>query len=387
MSIDGARTAAPIGVRIPELDGLRGLAVFLVLIWHLNTFAPVPGSKAAYLNALLRLTWSGVDLFFVLSGFLIGGILIDNRSKESFWGPFYKRRAVRILPIYFAWLALFFAFSAAMRSSNVDASPIRSLLSGPIPSWSYPLFLQNFFMATQMTYGPEWLGITWSLAIEEQFYLVLPPIVRFLPRSILPWLVVAMVCLAPVARTLHFNAGNEYFGPHVLPYCRADALGLGVLAAITIRHKKAWEWLAARPSLLRGVFAILGLGVGLLVFMPAGFLMASVGYSWLALFYTAALLVAVVSPGGAIGRVLRAAPLTWLGTISYCVYIVHQGVNKLVHFAAFRAEPSIRDASTLIATLAALAITLILARLSWRFLEKPLIQFGHARFHFAGRGA
>jgi peptidoglycan/LPS O-acetylase OafA/YrhL len=98
--------------RIPELDGVRGLAILLVLVWHYfqNGFGGVPiarGAWQAYSFAMLRLTWSGVDLFFVLSGFLIGGILLDAKTSDHYYRTFYVRRMYRISPLYFLWMALF----------------------------------------------------------------------------------------------------------------------------------------------------------------------------------------------------------------------------------------------------------------------------------------
>src|SRR6266446_4286628 len=93
-------------LRVPELDGLRGIAILLVIVWHyaVELFAREPGSTAAYGLAVLRLSWSGVDLFFVLSGFLIGGILIDNRGARNYFRVFYFRRVCRIVPLYYLCL-------------------------------------------------------------------------------------------------------------------------------------------------------------------------------------------------------------------------------------------------------------------------------------------
>jgi peptidoglycan/LPS O-acetylase OafA/YrhL len=108
MSTDSWRTSRLAG-RIPELDGIRGLAILLVLVWHY--FGHFEGvlqrSWQAYALATLRLSWSGVDLFFVLSGFLIGGILYDAKDSKSYYQTFYRRRILRIFPLYFLWIALF----------------------------------------------------------------------------------------------------------------------------------------------------------------------------------------------------------------------------------------------------------------------------------------
>jgi peptidoglycan/LPS O-acetylase OafA/YrhL len=119
---------------------------------------------------LTPLTASGVDLFFVLSGFLIGSILLDNREAANQFKVFYLRRFCRILPIYFVWIALFFVLGKLLLNDWLFASRY--------PAWSYPTFTQNFFMSNIGGFGAGWLAVTWSLAIEEQFYLTAPLLIR-----------------------------------------------------------------------------------------------------------------------------------------------------------------------------------------------------------------
>ena len=123
--------------------------------------------------------WSGVDLFFVLSGFLITGILRDQRSSSRYWRTFYLRRACRVLPLY-AILLGGFALAIAFGASNVPG--LWWLFYTPMPLWSYATFTQNFFMAVAGGTGANWMGVSWSLAVEEQFYLVLPLVVYLLPK-------------------------------------------------------------------------------------------------------------------------------------------------------------------------------------------------------------
>src|SRR6266403_5622540 len=174
--------------RIPELDGLRGVAIALVLLWHF-VFIPIeaaPGTFWSYFQATGRLTWSGVDLFFVLSGFLIGGILLDSRDSPNYFRTFYKRRFFRIVPLYGVML-----FTALMVG--------RGEIDAWIPTLSYFAFLQNLWMARFATFGVL-LAATWSLAIEEQFYLTLPAVIHFVdPRWIIGTLVAGIVA-APATR-------------------------------------------------------------------------------------------------------------------------------------------------------------------------------------------
>src|SRR3984957_16569101 len=155
----------------------------MVLVWHYFVLLIVakPDTPLSYSLAAGRLSWSGVDLFFVLSGFLIGGILLDARDSPNYFTVFYARRVFRILPIYFAWVTAFLIFSGSW-----------------LIALQQFLFLQNL---RAMPYTPAsfiWLAATWSLAVEEQFYLLAPAIIRFLSRLMLYLFWSAVILMAPL---------------------------------------------------------------------------------------------------------------------------------------------------------------------------------------------
>src|SRR5260221_1555634 len=131
--------------RIPELDGIRGIAIGMVVVYHyfLTTLATTPGSTMAYFQAAGRLAWTGVDLLFVLSGFLIGGILIDARESSNYFKVFYARRFFRILPIYVVWFCCVQLMILAIRLGH--ATEWGWFLKDRLPTFSYFLFLQNFW--------------------------------------------------------------------------------------------------------------------------------------------------------------------------------------------------------------------------------------------------
>src|ERR1700690_2072213 len=128
-------------VRIPELDGLRGVAILLVIIHHnvMTTLRPETGLIARFISVVFPFSWSGVDLFFVLSGFLIGGILLDQRRTENYFKTFYLRRICRIFPLYFSWLALFIALSWIFSPVSHPAWSA-DIFRQPYPNWAYGLF-------------------------------------------------------------------------------------------------------------------------------------------------------------------------------------------------------------------------------------------------------
>ena len=225
--------------RIRELDGLRGVAIGMVVLFHFlqNTMAFPPGSVFSYVQAGLRLSWTGVDLFFVLSGFLIGGILLDSRDSTNYYSVFYKRRFFRIIPIYLVTLLL----GAALVSLRLGptSGPLQWLTMEGAPWYAYLTFTQNFWMAHAGSIGSNGLAMTWSLAVEEQFYVMVPLYIRAFTRRWLTCALVIGICSAPLLRTLLFHFGNDSsVGIYTMTLCRADALLLGVLAAVLLRDER-----------------------------------------------------------------------------------------------------------------------------------------------------
>ena len=206
--------------RVKELDGLRAIAILSVVAWHYLGAGDGPSSTPWRIFIVGR---TGVDLFFVLSGYLITGILLANRGSSNYFAAFYGRRSFRILPIYFGLVAIYLAGRQLGGSARV-------LFDGTLPWWSYLIGLQNFWMAAEQTYGAYWLGGTWSLAIEEQFYLVFPLVIYFAPPRILPRLLIALLVLCPVGRMIAYGLGDRY-GYYVLMPLRADILAMGALIA------------------------------------------------------------------------------------------------------------------------------------------------------------
>jgi peptidoglycan/LPS O-acetylase OafA/YrhL len=353
--------------RLAELDGLRGFAILLVLIWHyvISTVRAMPGTPTAHWLALGRLTWSGVDLFFVLSGFLLGGILLDERESPDCLRVFYARRFFRIVPLYAVLVLAFYG------------SPFhnRWLTENAAPWYVYASFTQNFWMTHSGTHGANVLGVTWSLAVEEQFYLLLPWIVRCISVRRLPLFLIFCILAAPLTRVLlHASHTHAAMGAYVLMPCRMDSLMLGVLAAWTSRYYRPacqiriWIVTAAVGLFWMLVATFRNWGIGSLA-------MDTVGYTLVAIFYTSILLIAVERKP----PILRYRPLTELGVIAYGVYLLHQTVQGI----NFGGAPSIRLPEDWVRMFMSLAITLLVARLSWICFESRLVRFGH-RLSYGG---
>jgi len=377
------------GVRIPELDGLRGLAILLVVFHHYvsGRLRPIGNPIADFINHASALTWSGVDLFFVLSGFLIGGILLDQRHTEHYFKTFYLRRACRIFPLYFLWLILFIILDR-MFSSSLHQHWQSDIFYARYPTWAYALFLQNFFIAKRQLFGPHWLGTTWSLAIEEQFYLLAPLLMRFLPLRKLPHVLVSIILLVPLLRLYSYLYHPTLFVYVLLPY-RADALLMGVLCACGVRHERLHFWLQKHRGRLFPALIVLLVG---LIYLSRdrinprnSFEMVVLGYSWLPLFYTCVLLIVITAREGIIARVMRFSPLRNLGIIAYGVFLIHLAMDGLAHgLISGKDFSAIHDLSDGAVTLLAFLVTLILAAFSWHFFEKPIIRWGHS-FSYTNR--
>jgi len=368
--------------RIPELDGLRGIAIGLVIVEHYfiyHSFVP-PHTIASYSQVPFRLAWTGVDLFFVLSGFLIGGILLDVRESSNFFKVFYARRFFRIVPLYAACLTIFFLVFAL---TKVNVAPRFSWMYEGRFSWApYILFLQNLWMARWNAVGAFPLAVTWSLAVEEQFYLTLPILVKSLRPDRLLTILVAGVVAAPFIRTVLYILRPEFFFSwFMLMPCRADSLLLGVLGAMFMRSAKCRRWVANKRWVFQYfLFPILLVGLtffSLRAWSPKAFLMLSVGYSWLAVFYLSVLLYALLWKSSWTSACLRLRWLTWLGIIAYGTYLLHEFILGLVFGLIWSGPPALFNLQRLAVALVSCILTLLVCKLSWEFFEKPLVQIGH----------
>lgn len=372
----------PSSARILQLDGLRGMAILLVLLYHyVSLVPPAPrGSIAHYLQAAFQMGWTGVDLFFVLSGFLIGGILLDAKDSTRYFKTFYLRRICRIFPIYYVWIGIYFliAFTLLVRWARpAGIVPDRWTI---IPA--YGLFLQNIVWSRGEAFRAPWLAALWSLAVEEQFYLVVPSVVRFLSKRGLVTCLILTIIGAPLARVLVYKYIGPTHGaaPYMLTPCRADALAIGVLLAVVRRENRWKAWLQGH---LKGLYGVLGLLFGGVIYlMIAGqsqysWTMTVWGYSCLDAFFAGLLILALMAPHGIWAGICRWPFLIDIGGISYCMYIIHSAANSLCHFAFSSPLNGISTFPSLAATLVAAGLTWLVAKISWCYLESPMIRLGH----------
>lgn len=367
--------------RIRELDGLRGLAVVLVVVWHYYVFLAGRtddlGAAHEVLRGVATLGWSGVDLFFVLSGYLIGGLLLDHRHATNLFRVFYARRSCRIFPLYYLLVVVVFA---GMLARPQPGSFWHFLWQHETPLWAYVVHIQNFFMAWRGRFDFEFLNVSWSLAIEEQFYLILPVLVWAVPRRTLVGVAVAVVALAPLARLAAHHALNEH-AAYVLPFGRLDGLFIGVLLAVARRTPAAAQWIRQHTH---GVWAVAGLSglalVGLVMHrLPEVVLPWTYPGTYVLVntFWGAVMTLVAFELSPRLMQLCRTRMLVGLGLVSYGIYLLHKPVFLLLANAcAAQLTPGGWLGPWRFAALAVAATTLA-SWVSWRWFERPLVTLGH----------
>lgn len=360
--------------RIPELDGTRGLAVGFVILSHYANFGDfVHKGLSYYLSLSTHLMWSGVDLFFVLSGFLIGGILVDNRPSKNYYSSFYARRIYRIFPVYY-----FMVGALIIGASLFPKSP---LFTGQIPFWCFLVYAQN--LVGDWTRAPLWIGVSWSLAVEEQFYLLFPFVVKRLTKRNLLILMAACIVGAPALRTLLILHGFAFEYVHALLPCRADALAFGVVAAMVVRSDKAKSWIRHHARGLYLAFLACCACLPTMLKWTTYKFVGTVGYSMLGVTYVLLILLLLLAPKPSMRAFFQASWLRRLGTISYCLYLIHQPVRTgLFLLFGLGPKPMIVGTLSLLATIAALGLSVALAQGSWILIEQKLIRRAHLRYQY-----
>jgi peptidoglycan/LPS O-acetylase OafA/YrhL len=356
--------------RIPSLDGVRGVAILMVLVWHY--VACQVTTHSGKMIQELSLGWSGVDLFFVLSGFLIVGILIDHRAAPNYFHVFYIRRVCRIFPVYFLVLG---AFIIASHIAYFSTPRFNWLFGGPMPILSYVTFTQNFFMGWSNSYGANGLGMTWSLAIEEQFYLVVPILICFLPRRLAFYVLAIGVLTAPILRC----AWPSFFAFVGTPW-RADSLFSGGCLAFIVRSQLCLELLVKHRGLVMACAATMFAGIICMLFKAKHF--GQFDHLWLAGLYSSVVLISTVYTDNWLSIVMANPILGWFGRYSYGIYMFHQPMSGLLHGIIRGSEPGIKSLDDAGVTLLAFVSTLVLAVISYYCMERPILSFGH-RFIYA----
>ena len=373
------RTAPPLQLRerIPELDGLRAIAILLVIGCHYEKFA-------ALFGGVLQFGWVGVDTFFVLSGYLITNVLLQLKERRGSLKRFYLRRARRILPPYIIAVVAISVTCVALGDTSVislqwvtkDVFFLQSF--GWLPTILQRLAHPSFAIETHIVLptAPRGLthtmvsalGVLWSLSIEEYFYLLWAPLVLFCNRRTV-WITAIAICVFGfVMRWIGFIGVPSYF----TIFHRFDALIYGAIASLVLTSrrpipkklfKRTFVWgLVTLSFVIGAIWPVLGLEIRcsqifILFGLPA---ISIVAASFIALI--------VLHSGHRFFGVLRSAPMRFIGRISYMLYLLHAFVY--LEFVQFFPV-------TWLMTIASLSMAIFLCWLSWTYIENPILNSQH----------
>jgi peptidoglycan/LPS O-acetylase OafA/YrhL len=363
---------------IPTLDGVRGVAILLVFFYHALRELPAERWHEQLINRAVNTGWIGVDLFFVLSGFLITGILLDAKGGQRYFRSFYARRVLRIFPLYFAFVLLVVWIAPTLRlTPTADGLALRS------EQWWYWSYMVNVMVARHDWGSAAWhTGHLWSLSVEEQFYLLWPALVFLLSRRALLRATLAIVvatALLRVALVMHHASSTAVY---VLLPTRMDSLALGGLLAILAREPDVWARI--RPWALPVGLAMVAL-LGAITYhedllRSQAALTQSVGYSALAVLGGATIVGAVSAPAGTLVATIWTNPvLRFFGRYSYGLYVWHHlAIPMLRQYVLPDNKLPMLGSShvpgyALFAVLA-LAVSLAISLLSWHLLEQPFLR-------------
>jgi peptidoglycan/LPS O-acetylase OafA/YrhL len=343
--------------RITTLDGLRGLAAIMVVLSHY--FAEVPGGISA-----LMFGWIGVDIFFVLSGFLIGKLILERQHHSNFFTVFYVRRFWRIIPAYVITVVVLFALIDRLPAEWADADT-------SFPLWSYLLFVQNFYMAATGSIGAHWLAPTWTLAVEEHFYLLVPAIIVFTPRRWLTSILVVAALAAVLLRVaIYYSGVNEYAALVLLPG-RADLLICGMLAALAYKTPSV-TWLRLIPALR--IFPVAALVATFLARLISPQLFGVLGPLFVGAGCAAYILCIVLGTPEA--RRYHSKVLQFFGNNGYCLYLTHLPILGLMHGLILGSKPGLTTPEQWAITFAALPICVLVGWGMTKLIEEPLTRYG-----------
>lgn len=333
---------------IPELQGLRGIAVLAVVFYHC---APRLVGMRVHYAALWG--WAGVNLFFVLSGFLITSILLESRSKPHYFRNFYARRVLRIWPVCVLLLVVVYLEAPWFIGPSI-AEAVKTA-----PWLAYIFFVQNLFHLAL----PPAVGPTWSLAIEEQYYFLWAPLVRLLRR---PWTMAVALAAALVASPVLRLCNFAWMTP-TNTLIHLDGIAWGSLLALGLHtlglRRRAWLLLGL-GGLVAGIWAAATIAGG------TAFLDSALGVA-----FAGAVLASIASTGAAtpLNALLRRPPLAYYGRISYGLYMTH--ISVFIFFGWFDARMNSYGVAGNLAVVAfRLTMTTLLATALWYGFESQILK-------------
>jgi peptidoglycan/LPS O-acetylase OafA/YrhL len=344
---------------IPQFDGLRGIAILAVLFAHLTYIHSI---RSAHIFQYGR---TGVDLFFVLSGFLITGILLDTKNSRGYFKNFYARRALRIWPLYYGILLLIFFLFPVFFS--------RYLIYTNRNTWPYyATYAQNLFYHFDDS-AP--LTPTWSLAVEEQYYMFWAPVVFLFGRKSLRNILFGMIVFSFCFRVISSLRGAPLEFLHNFTLCRLEPLSAGGLAALWLRSEKCSPVKWARGGMMALTIGLAGVAIALVDWGIDGPIYS---YPFLASAFAGVLALSLTANPATtlVGRALTQRWLAYTGKISYGIYLMHVPVFMGVDIAARKlwGASQYSGAKQVLLVCVAFAATYLAASISWFCFERPILR-------------
>jgi peptidoglycan/LPS O-acetylase OafA/YrhL len=389
----------PSSAHITALDGMRGVAILLVMqfhFWGLGFSLAGRGPATAIDRYALRVAhvgWSGVDMFFVLSGFLITGILYDAKGAGGFFRNFYARRILRIFPLYYGFLLFVVVVLPHLPPLDPPAA-ISNVRENPFWYFGY---LVNIWTAVEPLHGQIALVHSpfWSLAVEEQFYLIWPAFVLLLDRRNLLRACALLVVGAFALRLFLIADVTSFFSSnaaHVLMPARMDTFALGALIALALRGGELQRVARWAPLAAAGALVVLAaLFVARDGLSPVDRPVQTLGFSALAILFAALLTMTLAPVGGVdLAAVLRLPPLTFIGRYAYGIYVCHLLVAFelsvwMLHNDLLRTAFGSQIPLNVLFSATATAISVLIAWLSWHLYEKQFLKLKRF-FPYGGSG-
>jgi peptidoglycan/LPS O-acetylase OafA/YrhL len=368
--------------RLPQLDGIRGLAILLVMCSHFGQRFDNTSLLPRAVADVLGSGWIGVELFFALSGFLITGILVDALGSRHWLGNFYIRRALRLCPPYFALVAILVFVVPLLAPWVGSAESNRTIAANQGWYWTYSmnLLLAKSRDVAQAPYGTAAL---WSLGVEEQFYLLWPLFVMFLsPRGLRRVCAVSLVVCLAIRVMLNLWAHNALAGYMLMP-ARFDSLAVGAWLALAQRDASLAARLRgwAMPALLAATAVVAGVTMLTSAHRIPNFSLSGQTLGLPALAVASAALIVLALAGARGTSWTKGAALRYLGKYSYAMYLIFTPVATIFLSRGLLVAPHLRTAGALALSAGVLfdvgtqmAVTLLLALVSWHLIERPFLR-------------
>ncbi|MGQ9427665.1 acyltransferase family protein [Gilvimarinus sp. F26214L] len=365
--------------RDSTLDGLRGMAVIAVILFHSSILGPnqAESSISKLLLVLLDLGWAGVDLFFVLSGFLITRIVLAARTRKGWLKSFFIKRVFRILPMYFLFVTLLLLLSYTIFKHRADFVFIREQQA------YFWFMLQNFLPLMNMNWPPSLFhsGHLWTLAVEWQFYMIWPFLAGWLSHRALTISCIVVIIVALASRLVLSGLEAHIAFIYTLTFSRMDSLAIGALVALALQSSIDNTTLRK----LSNVLVFTGVGFFLVTMYLYGRIsyhlpiMYTIGYTLLAAFFAGLLLkVIVANEKGMLRSMFSSQCLTAVGKYSYAMYIIH--LPLMSSFGNFLMRFIGKEFYAQLIYLPVLFIaTLSIAWLTWRTIEAPALLYARKR--------